>query len=136
MLGRLYGRRLIDLGHCPASSQHYRKRMSLRSLFGTLIAIAMLFAPLGLSSVGATVMVPVADHHAQMVESGDCDKQESKDSPSDSKSCCVAMCSPMAVELMIASEPNGLAPLPVLPSRAQIDPGFLAKLPTPPPRPA
>ena len=136
MLGRLYGRRLIDLGHCPASSQHYRERMSLCSLFGTLIAIAMLFAPLGLSSVGATAMAPVADHHAQMVESGDCEKQKSKDSPSDSESCCVAMCSPIAVELMLATEPLGLVPVSVRPLGAQLGPGFLVKLPTPPPRPA
>lgn len=110
--------------------------MSLRSLFATLIAIATLIAPLGLSSVSAKGMVPVADHHAQMIESDHCDDQPDKDSPSDTKSCCVAMCSPIAVELMIASEPHGLAPLPLRPPRAQIDPGFLAKLPTPPPRPA
>jgi hypothetical protein len=37
--------------------------MSLRSLFGTLMAIAMLFAPLGLSG-SAMASAPAADQHA------------------------------------------------------------------------
>ena len=117
----------------PQASQHYLQRMSLRSLFGVLIAIAMLFAPLGLSS-GAMARVPVADHHAQNMESGHCDEQPGEDSQSDTKSCCVAMCTAIAVEPVKASEPLALAPSLIRPSLAQFDPSFLAKLPTPPPR--
>lgn len=116
------------------ASQHYLEHMSLRSLFGMLIAIAMLFAPLGLSSSSAMAMVPVADHHAPMMESGHCDEQPGQDSQSDTKSCCVAMCAAIALEPMTASEPHGLAPSPIRPSLAQFDPSFLAELPTPPPR--
>ena len=118
------------------ASQPYLERMSLRSLFGLLIAIGMLFAPLGVSSGSATAMVPVADHHAQMMESGHCDEQPAtgKGNQSDTKSCCVAMCTAIAIEPVTASEPHALAPLPLRPSLAQFDPGFLAKLPTPPPR--
>lgn len=118
----------------PQASQPYLERMSLRSLFGMLIALAMLLAPFGLSSGSAMAIVPVADHHAQMMESGHCDEQPGKDGQLDTKSCCVAMCTAIAVEPMTASEPHAFLSSPVRPSLAQFDPSFLAKLPTPPPR--
>jgi len=99
-----------------------------------MLAIAMLFGPLGLSSGRAMAMAPVADQHIQMMESGHCDDQPGKDTQSDTKSCCVSMCSAIAVEPTTAFQHRALAPLPVRPSLAQFDPGFLAKLPTPPPR--
>lgn len=134
---RFFGwKRQNDALIVPQSSEHYLERMSLRSLLGTLIAIAMLFAPLGLGSGGAMAMVPVADHHAQMMESGHCDKQPGtgKDSPSDTKTCCVAMCTAIAIEPITPSEPHALASSHNRPSLAQVDHSFLAKLPTPPPR--
>ncbi len=120
----------------PQAALHYLARMGFRSLFAILVLFAMLFAPLGVSSDSAKAMIPAADHYAQMMEGGHCDEQpaKGKDSMSDGKSCCVAMCTAITVEPMTASEPHALAPSPIRPSLAQFDPSFLAKLPTPPPR--
>ena len=118
------------------ASLHYLARMGLRSLFGTLLAIAMLFAPLGLSSGVAMASAPAADHHEQMMGSGHCDKQPASghSNPSETKSCCVAMCAAIALQPMTASEPSALTPSLIRPSLAQFNPSFLAELPTPPPR--
>lgn len=111
-------------------------RMGLRPLFALLIAVAMLFAPLAIQSGSAMAMAPAADHHAQMMDSGHCGDQPSKDnnSMSDDKSCCVAMCTAIAVAPMTPEGPHVLASSTKLLSLAQFHHGFLAKLPTPPPR--
>lgn len=118
--------------------QHYVAWMSLRPLFATLIGFAMLLAPLGVISGSAMAMVPVANHHAQMMESGHCDEQPAtgKDSKSDGKSCCIAMCAAVAVEPGGPAEPQALLSSTERPSLAKFDHSFLAELPTPPPRPA
>lgn len=110
-------------------------RMSLRPLFAMMIAVAMLFAPLAMQSGSAMAMAP-ADHHAQMMESGHCGEQPAKDHDGKSieKSCCVAMCTAIAVAPTTAIEPHALASSVERPALTQFHHSFLAELPTPPPR--
>lgn len=110
--------------------------MSLRPLVAMLIAVGMLFAPLAMQSGRAMAMAPAADHHAQMMEGGHCAGQSGtgKDSQSAGKPCCVAMCAAVAVAPV--SPPESVA-FPRLIDRSSLQKfrhGFLAKLPTPPPR--
>ncbi len=110
--------------------------MSLRPLFGMLIAFAMLFAPLGLGSGSAMAMAPSADHHAQMMDSGHCGERPAKgdhDKAPD-KSCCVAMCAAVTVAPSASVEPYFFPQSIERPSLVRFDHSFLAELPTPPPR--
>lgn len=120
----------------PQASQHYLARMSLRPLFGILIAFAMLFAPLGVSSGSAVAMATSANHHAQMMDSGHCGERPASgdhDKAPD-KSCCVAMCAAVTVAPSASIGPHTF-PLPLeRPSLVQFNHSFLAELPTPPPR--
>lgn len=111
-------------------------RMSLRPLFATLIALAMLFAPLAVSSGSAMAMAPSTDHHAQAKDSGHCGEQpaEDKHAKPDDSSCCVAMCTAIAVAPTTPIEPQMLASSTERPTPSQFHRSFLAKLPTPPPR--
>ena len=109
--------------------------VSLRPLFAMLIAIAMLFAPLAIQGSSAMAMAP-ADHHAQMMESGHCGEQPAKgdhDKAPD-KSCCVAMCSAVAVAPTAFVEPHSFSRPVERPALDQFQRSFLAELPTPPPR--
>ena len=109
--------------------------VSLRPLFATLIAFAMLFAPLALQSGAAMAMAP-GDHHAQMTETNHCGEQPAKshDGKTVDKSCCAAMCTAIAVAPTPMSEPQVFASSIERPSLIQFNHSFLAELPTPPPR--
>ena len=109
--------------------------VSFRPLFATLIAFAMLFAPLAMQSGSAMAMAP-ADHHAQMMEKGHCGDQPAsgKDGKTMGKSCCVAMCTAVAVTAVSPVEPLDFARIVDRPSPAQFHHSYLAKLATPPPR--
>jgi len=120
----------------PSQIKAIWPRMSLRPLFAILIALAMLFAPLAVSSGSAMAMAPAADHHSQMMDSGHCGEQptKNKDGKSNDKSCCVAMCTAIAVAPVVPIEPHALASSADQPSLVQFNHSFLAELPTPPPR--
>lgn len=107
----------------------------LRPLFAMLIAIAMLFAPFAMQFGSAMAMVP-ADHHPQMMESGHCGEQPAKDHDGKSvdKSCCVAMCTAIAVAPVAPLEPRAFAKNVDSPTLSPYHHSFVAKLPTPPPR--
>ena len=110
--------------------------MSIQRLFVLLIAFAMSFAPLAIQSGSAMAMAPTADHHAQKMKSGHCGEQPVNDSDgkSDGKSCCVAMCTAIAVAPTTENEPHAMASYVERPAIAQFRHSFLAELPTPPPR--
>ena len=114
----------------------YGHTMSIQRLLVLIIAIAMSFAPLGIQSGSAMAMAPTADNHAQMMESGHCGDQpaKSQDSKSDDKSCCVAMCTAIAVAPTTPIEPHAFSSSIERPSLTQFNHSFLAELPTPPPR--
>ena len=117
----------------------YAHRMSLRTLFAALVAIAVLFAPALTRAGEAFAAVP--DHHAQMMQSGHC-----KSAPSDSSgkssghdkaagmTCCISMCMAVAV-----ATPVPEAAVPVHDSVTSFSlteryHGLPAEIATPPPR--
>ena len=106
-----------------------------RPLFAMLIAVAMLFAPLAMRSGSAMAMAPAADHHDQMTQSGHCDEQPAEDKDDRSGDRCVAMCTAIAVADVRPIEPQVLRRPADRPGQSEFRHGFLAKLPTPPPRP-
>ncbi len=109
--------------------------MSIRPLFAILLGLAMLFAPLAMQTGSAMAMAP-SDHHAQMMEKGHCGDQppKGKDSKTSGKSCCVAMCSAVAVTPASKIEPHAFAQVIDQPALDEFHHSYLAKLPTPPPR--
>lgn len=110
-------------------------RVSLRSHFAMMIAMAMLFAPFAVQSGSAMAAMP-PDHHGQMMDKGHCGEQPAKgtDSKSTGKSCCVAMCMAIAVTPVSPFEPFAYLRSVDQPAIEQFGASFLAKLPTPPPR--
>ena len=108
--------------------------VSLRRLFATLVAAAMLFAPLAIQSGSAMAMAP-GDHHAQMMEKGHCGDQpaEGEDGKM-GKSCCVAMCMGVAVTAAVQMETVAFKRMLDRSSLDVFPHSYLAKLATPPPR--
>ena len=108
--------------------------VSLRPLFATLVAAAMLLAPLAMQSGTAMAMAP-ADHHAQMMEKGHCgDQPATGEDGKMGKSCCVAMCMGVAVTAAVHIEPLAFERMMDRPSPEVFRHSYLAKLATPPPR--
>ena len=125
---RLMGLKIPPLARiCPL--------VSLRPLFAILIAFAMLFAPLAMQSGSAMAMAPL-DHLTQTMDKGHCSDQPTggKDSKMPGKSCCVAMCTAVAVAPVSPVEPLTFQRVADRPSLDQFHHGYLAKLATPPPR--
>ena len=117
------------------ASATYGAPVSMRRLFGMLIAFAMFFAPLAMQSGAAMAMAP-ADHHAQMMRAGHCGEQPSKSHPGKSmdKSCCVSMCAAVAMAPSSVVEPRRVSLSAQHPALDLFQHNFLAELPTPPPR--
>jgi hypothetical protein len=111
--------------------------MSPRSLLWILIALALSMAPVGIRN-GAMAMASTPDHHSPSMQNRHCDEQTPKqhDGDASEKSCCIAMCT------AIATTANQMVATPELvrakdrPPLDRFHHGFLAKLPTPPPRAA
>ena len=114
---------------------HMWQGVSLRPFFAILIAFAMLFAPLAMQTGSAMAMAP-ADHQSQMMDKGHCGDQPAsgKDSKMSGKSCCVAMCTAVAVAPVTPIEPLAYERVVDRPSLVQFRHSYLAELATPPPR--
>ena len=113
--------------------------MSIQRLLAALLALAVLLGPLAVQSGIVMAMAPTGDEHAQLVSGNHCNGQSEKQSESNpaDKSCCTAMCLALAVVPIAAIEPYvALGSEAKRPSLAQDHRGFLARLPTPPPRSA
>ena len=112
--------------------------MWLSRLSAIIIAVAMLFAPVGMASGSAVAMAPASEHHAQAMEGGHCEDPPppNNESQSDEQPCCAAMCTAIAVAPVGPVEPLAPAASPDRPSLSGPGHSFLAELPTPPPRPA
>lgn len=96
----------------------------------------MLFGPFALQSGAAMAMVP-SDHQSEMSKSGHCAEQQQQDDQDGNKagkSCCIAMCAAAAVAGDSAPQPNHYSIAGPAPLQDDFVHGFLAKLPTPPPR--
>ena len=111
------------------------RSVSIRRFLAIMIAFAMLFAPLATQSGSAMAMGPT-DHQSQMMNQGHCSDQPTggKDSKVPGKSCCVAMCTAVAVEPASPIEPMAFERVADRPSLDQFHHSYLAKLATPPPR--
>lgn len=109
--------------------------VSISKLFAVLIAAAMLFAPFAVQSGAAMAAMP-SDHHAQMVGEGHCGGMPATDGDSKPADipCCAAMCAAMAVAPVSPADPAEVSRSAERPSLKRSLHGFLAKLPTPPPR--
>lgn len=109
--------------------------VSISKLFAILIAAAMLFAPFAMQS-GSAMAAMASDHHAQMAVKGHCGGQPAtdKDSPPAEKSCCVAMCTGIAVAPAAAMEPHVFVQTDPATTPQDFQFGFFGELPTPPPR--
>jgi len=109
--------------------------VTLRPFFAILIAAAMLFAPLAMQSGSAMAAMP-ADHHGLTTDESHCADQPANDAEDKStgQSCCVAMCTAIAVAPLTSSAPMAFAQIVEQPGLYRVGFGFVAKLPTPPPR--
>lgn len=113
------------------------RSVSLRPLFAILIAVGMLFAPLAMQSGSAMAMAMApADHQSQMMNQGHCSDQPTsgKDSKMSGKSCCIAMCTAVAIAPASPVEPMAFERVADRPSIDRLHHSFLIKLATPPPR--
>lgn len=113
----------------------YRAPVSLRNLFGILVAVALLFAP-ALTRAGAAY-AGVPDHHAQMMEPGHCQAPPSH--PGDrneapAKNCCISMCMAVAVTAPAPLAASDLPPTPAVFAVASLHLAYLGEIATPPPR--
>ena len=95
----------------------------------------MLFAPLAMQSGSAMAMAP-ADHHSQMMDKGHCGDQpgEGEEGKTMGKSCCVAMCTGVAVTAVSPVEPLAFGRIVDRSLLQVFHHSYLAKLATPPPR--
>ena len=108
----------------------------LRRLNLVLAAVAMLIAPLSMQSGMAMAAMPM--NHREMAQTGHCGDQDSGDEDKSGAmtQCCIAMCSAVA-PIGTASLESMVYHAPMLVSFSPAEHrGFLAKLPTPPPRAA
>lgn len=114
---------------------HISRNVSFRQLSAIMIAFAMLFAPLAMETGSAMAMAP-ADHQSQMMEKGHCGDQpaQSQNGKAMGKSCCVAMCTAVALTTAAPVEQLPFARIVDRPSLEQFHHSYLAKLATPPPR--
>ena len=113
----------------------YIARVSLRPLFAILIAFAMLFSPFAMRTGSAMAAMP-SDHHSQVMDKGHCGEQPSsgKADKAHTKSCCVAMCTTVAIAPALPSAPLAFARVIARPAIETSPHSHLARLATPPPR--
>lgn len=124
---------LIEI-HLPAA---HMARVSIRPLLAILIAFAMSFAPFAMQAGSVMAAMP-SEHHSQMMEKGHCGGQSSEGMADKElgKSCCVAMCTAIAVAPVSPTEPPALSRRVERPALAEFRHSYLTELATPPPRPA
>jgi len=110
--------------------------MSWKARMSVIIAMAMFFAPLGMQGGMAMAATPTVDNHAEIATGGHCTDQPSREEKGHAagKSCCAAMCTAVP-----AAPPPQVRRLAFTSSRRRppvdrFHHGFLAELPTPPPR--
>jgi hypothetical protein len=109
--------------------------VSISKLLAILIAAAMLFAPFAMQS-GSAMAAMASDHHGQTMGTGHCEGQPAtnQDSKSADMPCCAAMCAAIAIAPVSPLDPVAFARPVDRPTLEQFRHGFVAKLPTPPPR--
>ena len=110
----------------------YVPLVSIRALFAVILALAVLVAP---GVTGAAMAAPA--HHAMaMMEAGHCDTPpaSSGDHKMAGKSCCIAMCTTIAVAPSAPAEMSPPREQVAEFAAAQVYHGLPAEIATPPPR--
>lgn len=113
-------------------------RMSWRWFFAIWIAVAMSFAPLAMRQ-GAAMAAPQPSHHGAMIDWADhCHGKSDSGKPGKpvEKSCCAAMCVGMTMAPASTEQPLAHRAMSQRSGLDRFERGFLAELPTPPPRKA
>lgn len=113
----------------------YGHLMSLSKLFAILVALAVLLAPAFTRAGEAFASVP--DHHAQMMQSGECHMPEPGGADSGKapvKDCCMAMCMAVAMMPPAPMQDRPLKPQPAVSAIPALHLSHLGEIATPPPR--
>jgi hypothetical protein len=111
--------------------------MSLSKLFAIVVALAVLLAPAFTRAGEAFASVP--DHHAQMMQSGECHAPETG-VPEESgdkapvKDCCISMCMAVAMMPPAPMQDGPINPEPAVSAIPALQVSHLAEIATPPPR--
>ena len=115
----------------------YGHIMSISKLFSILVALAVLLAPAFTRAGEAYASVP--DHHAQMMQSGECHApdtgvpdEDRDDAPV--KNCCISMCMAVAMMPPAPRQEGLLKPEPAASAVPALQVSHLADIATPPPR--
>ena len=115
----------------------YGHIMSISKLFSILVALAVLLAPAFTRAGEAYASVP--DHHAQMMESGECHApdtgvpdEDRDDAPV--KNCCISMCMAVAMMPLAPMQDDPLKPEQAVSVISALQVSHLAEIATPPPR--
>lgn len=110
--------------------------MSFRNFFATMIAFALLFAPVAMQSGAAMASSMPSNHTSQMIDKGHCGEtsEDGKSGMAGGELCCVAMCSAVAVAPAATVKPFAFLTSVERPALDQPGHSFLAELATPPPR--
>ena len=119
----------------PLNFRSIGSGMAVKSLLMLLLAFAIALAPFAISN-GAAAAVSAVTHNAQMNEPGHCSGEESGngEEKATDQSCCIASCAPVAVAPLLPRLSHEISGNAARTSHATFGHGFLAELPTPPPR--
>jgi len=118
------------------SRTHIASAMSIRKLFGVLVALAVLFAP-AFSRAGEAIAA-APDHQAQMMEAGHCKSGPDKSADHDKapKNCCISMCMAVAITPIAPVADTLVQRAPAVFANPAFHVGLPAEIATPPPRAA
>lgn len=114
----------------------YANPMSIRQLFGALIALTLVFTPGAALAMERSTPAAMPSHEMQMMDMGDCQSMPSGDHDKMPKERCVAACIALAVA---PQEPDDFVPAAPVVSYfgvPRIWRGHLGEIATPPPRAA
>ena len=109
--------------------------MSISKLFVILVALAVMLAPAFTRAGEAFASVP--DHHAQMMQSGECHMPEpggTDDEKAPVMDCCQSMCMAVAMMPPAPMQDQPLKPQPAISAIPALQVSHLAEIATPPPR--
>lgn len=108
----------------------------IRLLAALLIALAISFAPLATRAGAAMAPAAPADHARMTMQMDHCPDQsgQTRDGKTGGKDCCIALCVAFAFAGAPSEPPLRFSRGAPRPSSDRFRPGFLARLPTPPPR--
>ena len=109
----------------------YALAVSIRKLFATLVALALLFAPVVARAAGAS------DHEQMMDQTGHCQMPIGGSADHDKvagKSCCISMCAAVSVGAVAPPQEELVRPACAVSAVPTLHLAFVGEIATPPPR--